>query len=72
VGDGRYWSIEDGGWQRSPGAPDALATPWARRGVDRRALPFPLSAAEVLRSAPERVTLPAQSAPVAAPVPAAP
>ena len=46
---GYYWSVETCSWERCPGTPDALATPWSSHGLEAPSLPRPADAREVLR-----------------------
>ena len=59
-----YWSLESCGWVSSPGACDALDTPWSAHGLPAPAqLPRAADAADVLRmrrDTPARVEVPAQ------------
>ena len=59
-----YWSLEACGWVSSPGACDALATPWSAHGLPAPAqLPRAVDAADVLRmrpTTPARAEVPVQ------------
>ena len=49
MADGRYWDHVECGWAASPGAPDALATPWSAHGITVTRKDGPKDAADLLR-----------------------
>lgn len=51
VGNKTYWSVTECGWAASPGAPDALATPWSAHGLSTLSgVPHPHDAEDLLRT----------------------